>query len=316
VFVSGGKAAITLIAIAVVIALTAALWRGIRSAGRTVEILTLVKVLLLLGVPLTAFAMGVRAPVPATPGTAITLGGIVLAMQAVIYSYDGWTGILYFSGEVTHPARDIPRSMLGGVASVSVIYLLLTGSFVWVLGIGGVAANTLPAGQVAQAVFGAVGETIVRLVIVVSGLGAIAPILLMASRVPYAMSGDGLFPGRAAVVSAGGTPLATLAASSLLAVWFIATGTVTQVIAVAAFFFVLQYVVSFSAVFALRWREPGLPRPFRAIGYPLTTALSWLGGVAFLGAVVLQDRRNSVIAIAILIASYPVYRLLRLPREP
>jgi APA family basic amino acid/polyamine antiporter len=87
------------------------------------------------------------------------------------------------------------------------------------------------------------------------------------------------------------------------------------VIAIAAFFFVLQYVMSFSALFVLRWREPDRPRPYRAIGYPVTTAISWLGGVAFLVAVVMQDRRNSAIAIAILIACYPVYRLLRLPRQ-
>jgi hypothetical protein len=55
------------------------------------------------------------------------------------------------------------------------------------------------------------------------------------------------------------------------------TGTFSQVIAVAAFFFVLQYVVSFSALFVLRRREPDQPRPYRAWGYPVTTAISWLG---------------------------------------
>lgn len=39
-----------------------------------------------------------------------------------------------------------------------------------------------------------------------------------------------------------------------------------------------------------------------------------LGGVAFLVAAVVQDRRNSLIAIGILLANYPVFRLLRLPR--
>src|SRR6185503_9517068 len=53
------------------------------------------------------------------------LVAFVLAMQAVIFTYDGWNGIVYFSGELRNPDRDIPRSMFGGVAAVTVIYLLV-----------------------------------------------------------------------------------------------------------------------------------------------------------------------------------------------
>lgn len=317
VFVSTDVAIVTLMALGIVLFFTVLLWRGVKSSGVTVQVMTLAKVVVLVGIPLIALATAERAPTEsaaAAVGGALTIGSVVLAMQSVIYSYDGWTGVLYFSGEVKDPARDIPRSMFAGVASVFVIYMLLVGCFVYVLGIGGVAADTFPAGQVASAVFGDTGGTIIRIVVIITGLSAVPPIIMMASRVPYAMSGDGLFARRAAVVNEGGTPTATLAISALLAVGFIVTGTFRQVIAIAAFFFVLQYVISFSALFALRRREPDRPRPYRAIGYPVTTAISLLGGLAFLIGAVVQDQRNSAIAIAILVASYPIYRLLRLPR--
>ena len=316
-FVSTDAAVVAAMALGIILLFTALLWRGVRSSGLTVQVMTLAKVVVLVGVPAIAFATGTRVPdATAVAGvSALTVGGIVLAMQSVIYSYDGWTGVLYFSGEVKNPARDIPRSMFGGVASVFAIYMLLVGCFVYVLGIGGVAANNFPAGQVATAVFGETGGTIIRLVVIITGLSAVPPIIMMASRVPHAMSGDGLFPRRAAVVNEGGTPIITLAITALLAIAFIVTGTFRQVIAVAAFFFVLQYVVSFSALFVLRRRQPDLPRPYRALGYPVTTAISWLGGVAFLIGAIVQDQRNSAIAIGILVASYPVYRLLRLPRS-
>jgi APA family basic amino acid/polyamine antiporter len=317
VFVSPDRGVELAMALGIVLAFTAILWRGVRSSGLTVQLLSLVKVVALLGVPLVAFATGVRMPADsaAVGATAVTLGGVVLAMQAVVFTYDGWNGVLYFSGEVTDPARDIPRSMLGGVGAVCVIYLLLVTSFVFVLGINGVAADTFPAGQVATAIFGDTGGTIIRTIVIVTGLSAVPPIIMMASRVPHAMSDDGLFPRRAAIVNEGGTPTITLAVSALLTMAFILTGTFSQVIAIAAFFFVLQYVVSFSALFVLRWREPDRPRPYKAIGYPVTTAISWLGGVAFLIGAVVQDKRNSAIAIGILVASYPIYRLLRLPRS-
>jgi len=316
VFVGAGATAVAGIALGVVVLFTLVLWRGIRSSSRTVQLMTLAKVLALAVVPLVAFAMGVRAPAaPTVTATgAFTIAGVVLAMQSVIYSYDGWSGMLYFSGEVTNPSRDIPRAMFGGVAALFVIYMLLIGSYVFVLGVDGVAADTFPAGQVARALFGDIGDTIIRITVVITALSALPPIILMASRVPHAMSGDGLFPRRAAAVNPGGTPTVTLAASSLVAIGFIVSGTFSQVIGVAAFFFVLQYVMSFSAVFALRWREPDRPRPYRAIGYPVTTAISWLGGVAFLVGAVVQDHRNSAIAIGLLVVSYPVYRFLKLPR--
>ncbi len=317
VFVRPTPGVVPALALAIVLVFTGLLWRGVKSSELTVQTLTMIKVIALVGLPLVAFAMGDRAPEASTTiasAGALTVGGVVLAMQAVIYSYDGWTGVLYFSAEVKDPARDIPRSMFGGVAAVFVIYMLLVGSFVYVLGIGGVAADTFPAARIAGVIFGETGGTILRIIVIVTGLSAVAPIIMMASRVPYAMAGDGLFPRRAAVVNAGGTPTGTLAASSLLAVGFIVTGTFSQVIAIAAFFFVLQYVMSFSALFVLRRREPDRPRPYRAIGYPVTTAISWLGGVAFLVGAIVQDQRNSVIAIAILAACYPVYRVLRLPR--
>jgi len=62
-------------------------------------------------------------------------------------------------------------------------------------------------------------------------------------------------------------------------------------------------------VFVLRRREPGAERPFRAPGYPFTTALALVVSLAFLVGVVAGDTRNSVGALLVLAASYPVYRL-------
>jgi APA family basic amino acid/polyamine antiporter len=123
------------------------------------------------------------------------------------------------------------------------------------------------------------------------------------------MSRDGLFPAAGLTVNDGGTPTVTLALSGVAAIVFLLTGTFNSVIAVAAFFFVLQYVASFGAVFVLRRTMPDAPRPYRAWGYPWTTGLSLLGGTAFLIGAIWSDRRNSLIALGLLAASYPVYAL-------
>jgi APA family basic amino acid/polyamine antiporter len=145
-------------------------------------------------------------------------------------------------------------------------------------------------------------------------LSAINAYHLMASRVLYAMSRDGLVSHQAAAVNEGGTPTVALALSAAIAVLFIIFGgTFEQVITVLAFFFIANYTLSFVSLFVLRRREPGRPRPYRAWGYPWTTAAALIGSVMFLVGAVAGDTRNSLFALVLLAASYPAYRWVRRP---
>jgi APA family basic amino acid/polyamine antiporter len=134
----------------------------------------------------------------------------------------------------------------------------------------------------------------------------------MATRVLFAMSRDGLFAKFTARVNAGGTPTAALFLSTIISLLFIVFGeTFEKVITVLAFFFVANYTISFISVFVLRRREPDKPRPYRAWGYPWTTALALLGSIAFLAGAIASDTRNSVYALLLLAASYPAFLLLK-----
>jgi amino acid transporter len=69
-------------------------------------------------------------------------------------------------------------------------------------------------------------------------------------------------------VNPGGTPVPALLITTLATIALIVSGTFNQILALAAFFYVVQYTASFLAVIVLRRREPELPRPYHAIGYP------------------------------------------------
>ena len=104
-----------------------------------------------------------------------------------------------------------------------------------------------------------------------------------------------------------------LALSLMVALVFIIFGEkFDTVIAVLAFFFVVNYILSFVSLFVLRRREPDKPRPYRAWGYPVTTALALIGSVLFLLGMIRAYTRPSVYALVVLAASYPVFRLLNL----
>ena len=295
-------------------AFAAVQWMGIRTSDRSSRLLSSLKVIALLAVaaacftaPSDAGAAG-AAPHVLPSGTAFAAAS-VLAFQGVLYTYDGWNGVTYFGGEVCDPGRQVPRAMVLGVLTIAVVYLALNGAFLHVLGIERLAGEKFAASAAALIVFGASGEGVVRGVMAVTMLSGAYSILMLSSRVPYAMAGDHLAPSVLTHVNRGGTPDTSLAASVGVTIALTLSGTFSSVLAIAAFFFVMQYGVSFAALFILRRREPDLPRPYRAWGYPWIPGLVLTGAAAFVVASFFGDTANSLHAVYVLLASYPAYRL-------
>lgn len=308
-----GKAvhfALTIVAILTVIQAV-----GIRAGDLTQQISSLLKTLVLVALAVVCLLWTPPATSEATVSAAaphvIGFGAIVLALQGVIYTYDGWNGMLYFGGEVKNPGRDIPRAMAGGVLAVIAIYLLLNVAFLHVLPPERMAGQDLVAATAAREIFGDRGDTVVRGVLLVSLFSAANAILLISSRLPYAMSRDGMVWHGLARVSESGTPRPSLYLSALATAILLITGTFDQILALAAFFYVVCYTASFVSVFILRAREPNTPRPYRAIGFPWVTGFLVLGSLAFLVGNVVSDTKNSLVELGILVASYPVFLLVR-----
>ncbi len=289
-------------------------WTGTRWGDAGQQLLSLLKALALAVLVVACFAFGTRgiggtAPVILT-GTGLATA-IIVSLQGVIYTYDGWTGMIYFSGEVKNPGRDIPRAMAGGVFFVLAIYLLINLAIMYVLPMSRMAGDPFVAGTAAAAVFGPRGDTVIRTIMIVSALGAVSANQLMAPRVIFAMSRDGLMPPSISAVNRGGTPTVATIVSTAVALLFIATGTFDRVLSLLAFFFVANYTLSFISVFELRRREPDAPRPYRAWGYPWTTGIALAGSLAFLVGQCLGDTRNSLWSLGLLAVSYPVYLAIR-----
>jgi basic amino acid/polyamine antiporter, APA family len=290
-------------------------WRGIVWGSNIQNLTSLLKALAFLALIVAAFLLGGNGAFSTTTpshATTITLAAIIVSLQSVIYTYDGWSGVIYFSEEVKEPGRNIPRALFSGVLTITAIYLLVNVALLYVLPIMQIAGKEFAAGEAANVIFGTHGDTIFRCLTIVSMLSGINALHLMATRVIFAMSRDGLFTKKAAVVNEGGTPEIALALSLLVALLFIIFGEKFEtVITVLAFFFVVNYILSFVSLFVLRSREPDKPRPYRAWGYPVTPALALIGSVLFLAGAIRADTQNSVYALGLLAVSYPVYRFVK-----
>ncbi len=311
----GGGPRTSLVAATVLLFFALVQWRGVRSAGNTQNITTVLKALAFIAFVVVCFTWSGQRSAPTTAAPLVPQGlplfiALVLAMQAAIFAYDGWVGPAYFAGELKNPARELPRSIFGGVAAVIIIYLLVNLALLHVLPIEQLAGDPLPAGRVAALVFGPSGEMILRALVVLVLLSAINAWLLMSSRTFYALSGaTGFNAGQR--VNRGGTPTIALLFSAVVMLAFVLSGGYQRVIAVTAFLFVANYTFTYLSLFALRRREPNTPRPYRAWGHPYTTGLVLFISISLLASALFADLWNSLASITLLLLSYPIFRLLK-----
>lgn len=302
-----------LIAVSTIIFLTVLNWVGIKLGSRAQEVTSAIKALALVGLVALCFALpkshsvSVLSMNPNLSQEGLLLG-VVLAFQAVIATYDGWYSAIYFMEEDRDPARNLPRSAISGVLLSIFIFMLINLAFLHVLPMNILSVSKIPAADAAAVILGDRGRQFVLVIAIVALLGLINSLLLIAPRILFAISRDGLFFRRFTNINSGGTPAIALGLSAMIAIGLILSGNFSRLISIASVMFVAIYVSGFAALFVLRKREPELARPFKVWGYPLTPLIVLLGSIAFLIGSAVEDWISAVFMLGVVVLTYPVYR--------
>jgi len=303
------------VAFVVLLGLVILQWQGVRWGGYVQTIVTLIKMLAFTALIVAAFVMphatASRTLSLAVPHGLALMAALILAMQGIIFTYNGYFYVCFFGEELRDPGRDVPRAIFRSVLLIIAIYLLLNLAFLWVLPISGMAHTPFVGGVVAQALFGARGDQIITAIVMISLLGTINAQVLISARLLLAMGRNGLFLQQATTVNRGGTPTVGMLLGTLVAIAFMLSGTFSSVLGVIAVFMVVNYLLMYVSLIVLRRRESGTPRPYKAWGYPWTTLLATLIGLVFLVGVVVSDTYHTLVALACLLISYPVYFSIR-----
>jgi basic amino acid/polyamine antiporter, APA family len=317
-----GDLRIKITAVSVIILFALLQWKSISLGSKVQNVTTVLKGLAFIAIVIACFTVGGHAHQAMETASAATQASIALpigaalitailfGVQSTIFTYDGWDGAIYFGDEIKNPGRMVPKAIFASLFSIFVIYMLINAAVIYVLPMNQIAGNNFSLGLAAERVFGEHGDFIFRSIMVLALFSSINALHLMAARIIYAMSRDGLFFRQVSRVNPGGTPSLGLLLSALVGVAF-AVFSFERVIAMLAFFFVTNYLLSFISLFILRRREPQMDRPYRAWGYPWTTALALIGSVAFLIESVREDRTNSIYTLLALACSYPVFLVLK-----
>jgi APA family basic amino acid/polyamine antiporter len=222
------------------------------------------------GVLLVSEPAAASAAVERAPGT----GHYGKAFLAVYFAYAGWNSLAYVAGEVSKPSRTLPLGLVGGTLSVTMLYLLLGGAFLAVLGLGGL-RNAFEAGTAtAGRLFGDGAQVGMAVLISLALLGSLNATILQGSRMICAMAQDRLLPGALARRDPRQqAPRRALALQWLLALALILAGSFETLPELTSIAMLWMSGLTVLALFILRKREPDRPRPYRALGYPLLPIL-------------------------------------------
>ena len=185
-----------LVAIVAAIVISWLNYIGVRRAGEFQFLFTLLKVAIILGIVVVGFSYsgGTWANF-ATEFTGAKGGvaGFFAALVAALWAYDGWNDLNMVAGEIRNPQRNIPLSLIWGVATVGVLYILVNAAVQYVLPAAAVAASERPASDAVALVLGHAGASLVSIGMAVSMLVTLNGTTMSGARVPFAMARDGYF---------------------------------------------------------------------------------------------------------------------------
>jgi APA family basic amino acid/polyamine antiporter len=312
-FVPMGETGIRVVAVAVIVALSALNYTGVKAGTRVQTALTIAKIAAIGAV--VAIGLGFAATRPGDTGLAegFTLDGnasfsdFLLAMVAGLFAYGGWHMVTYTAGETIMPARTIPAALISGVAIVTICYAALNLLYLAVLPLEAVRSSTRVAADAADAVLGGGGSGVMAALVMVSALGGLTGIVLTGPRVYFSMANDGLtFEWLGRVHPVHRTPARAIAAQAVWASVLAATGAYRQLFTRVIYTEWLFFAVMAAGLFLLR-RRAGYDPPYRTWGYPYVPIVFIVASLAIVINQLAREPVEALTGLGIVALGAPIY---------
>ncbi|MCW5977182.1 MAG: amino acid permease [Bryobacteraceae bacterium] len=317
----GGFSAQHLLAIAVILVLTWVNTRGLREGAIVQNLFTIAKTGAL--VALAGLGLFYRNPEAARNFTDFwggtewgwtALQAVGVSMVGALFSADAWNNVTFTGEEVRNPKRNLPLALGIGVSVICLLYLATNLAYLHLLPLEQIqtASEDRVATAAVSVVLGPSAVQVMAIAIMVSTFGCINGLTLAGARIYYAMARDGLFFRQVARVDAKThTPVISLVVQGAWACLLTLSGTYSELLDYVMFAVLLFYIQTIVGVYVLRRRLPDAPRPYRALGYPVTPAI-YIAAATFIEIVLLIYKpRYTWPGLIIVLLGIPVYYLWR-----
>jgi basic amino acid/polyamine antiporter, APA family len=304
----------TAMSVSVILIFTFIHYRGIKSGALVQNILTLLKVGLIVFLLMAGFLSGKGdlANFNSGGGVSSDFAGwktIGLSLMWIMFAYSGWNASTYIGGEIKNPLKTLPKSLILGTAIVILIYLGLNMLYIYgikaeemkgVISVGGLAMGNL---------FGKSADTLFSLLISFALFSSLSAFIIIGPRVYFSMANDGLFFKSAARIHPKfQVPSNSIVFQAAIAIILTLSGTFEQVLTYMGFALGLFPILTVAGVFILRKDNPGA---IRLPGYPVTQVIYITAGVMILVLSFLERPVESSIASITVLAGIPAYYIFK-----
>ncbi len=304
------------LAIATIVVVALINIRGVRLGAGFVRTLTFLKLGLLVFIFIWGFGLQLGdwsnfTPFVARRATSTPLVGAVAGgLIGAFFSFAGWWDLGKLAGEVKNPGRTLPRALTYGVIVVTIVYILTSFSFVYLVPLEKVTSGETFAAQAGEVLFGRAGGLIFSLVVVVAVLGSLAAVVMSAPRVYFAMARDGVFiPSVAVLHKRFETPARAIALQAVLACLLVVAGSFNEIVSYFVFVVVVFIALTVAAIFKFRREQADTVR-YLTPGYPVTPAI-FLIMILFLLILLGSNKpAQAFLGVAVVALGLPVYLLL------
>jgi APA family basic amino acid/polyamine antiporter len=238
------------------------------------------------------------------------------AMLSALWAFDGWNNMPMAAGEVRDPGRNVPRALILGMALVLLVYGLLNLAYCYALPMGEIANASSPlhdtalpvASKAAQTFLPRFGAQWVALAALLSTIGALNGSILTGARIPYAMARDGLFFACfARLGQRSAVPVVAILVQGLWAALLVVMAKFDQLTDCVIFASMIFYAITTAAVFVLRKKQPGTPRPYKTLGYPVVPILFIAVAIWLLINTLRTNPLESAAGLGLIALGLPVY---------
>jgi len=304
----------TFLSVSVILIFTVIHYRGIRTGALVQNILTLLKVALIVFLLLAGFLSGKGDVSNFNTGGGVVSGfagwkTIGLSLMWIMFAYSGWNASTYLGAEIKNPSKTLPRSLIVGTGIVMLIYLGLNALYIYginpeemkgVISVGGLVMGNL---------FGKSADTLFSLLIAFALFSSLSAFIIIGPRVYYSMAKDGLFFKSVAQIHPKfQVPSNSIVLQGIIAIVLALSGTFEQVLTYMGFALGIFPILTVIGVFKLRKDNPNA---LRIAGFPLAQIIYITTGLFILFLAFLERPIESSIASLTVIAGIPAYYIFK-----
>ncbi len=281
---------------------------GGRIGAEFLKLLTVLKVGTLLFIIVFGFASGAGdlsnfEPFFAAPNDPV--GAIAGGVVGAFFAFAGWWEVTRIAGEIESPERNVPRALTIGVLLITILYILTSAVFFYLVPTNAVTNDETFAAQAGVAMFGDRGGAVFAAVVIVSVLGTLFAYLMASPRVYFAMARDGLFfKSIGELHPRFGTPHRAAIIQIVMASLLILTGTFNEII--GYFFFIVVFFVGLAVAGLFIIRRTGFDG-YRTPLFPLTPIFFLTITGIVLVMIAMRNPLQTFIGIAVVAIGIPVY---------